>query len=30
VQMLQWHKHRNNDPAIRWIRERIVEVAATV
>ena len=30
VQMLQWHRHRNNDPAIRWIRDQIVGVAATV
>lgn len=30
VQMLQWHKHRNNDPAIRWIREQVIAIAATV
>lgn len=30
VQMLQWHKHRSNDPAIRWIRDKIVTAAAGV
>lgn len=30
VQMLQWHKHRSNDPAIRWIRDKIIAAAATV
>lgn len=30
VQMLQWHKHRSNDPAIRWIRDKIIEVASDV
>jgi DNA-binding transcriptional LysR family regulator len=30
VQMLQWHKHRNNDPAIAWIREQIINVAMQV
>ena len=30
VQSLQWHRHRNNDPAIRWLRDRIIEVAQHV
>jgi LysR family nod box-dependent transcriptional activator len=30
VQMLQWHKHRTNDPAIGWIRDKIVSVAMHV
>jgi DNA-binding transcriptional LysR family regulator len=30
VQSLQWHKHRTNDPAIRWLRNRIVDVARHV
>lgn len=30
VQMLQWHKHRSDDPAIGWIRDKIIAVAAGV
>ena len=30
VQMLQWHKHRSNDPAISWMRDKIITVAANV
>ena len=30
VQSLQWHRHRNNDPAIRWLRDRIIDVAQHV
>ncbi|WP_373987211.1 LysR family transcriptional regulator [Duganella sp. BuS-21] len=30
VQMLQWHKHRSNDPAISWIREKFITAAASV
>jgi DNA-binding transcriptional LysR family regulator len=30
VQMLQWHKHRSNDPAISWMREKILAAAASV
>lgn len=30
VQMLQWHKHRSNDPAISWIRDKIITVAMRV
>jgi LysR family nod box-dependent transcriptional activator len=30
VQMLQWHKHRTNDPAIGWIRDKIISVATQV
>lgn len=30
VQMLQWHKHRSNDPAISWIRDKIITTAASV
>lgn len=30
VQMLQWHKHRTDDPAISWIRDKIIAVAAAV
>lgn len=30
VQSLQWHRHRNNDPAICWLRDRIVDVARHV
>jgi LysR family nod box-dependent transcriptional activator len=30
VQMLQWHKHRTDDPAISWIRDKIISVAAGV
>lgn len=30
VQMLQWHKHRNHDPAISWIRDQIVNAATRV
>ena len=30
VQMLQWHKHRTNDPAIAWIRDKIITAAALV
>jgi DNA-binding transcriptional LysR family regulator len=30
VQTLQWHRHRNNDPAIRWMRDLVVEVARHV
>jgi DNA-binding transcriptional LysR family regulator len=30
VQTLQWHRHRNNDPAIRWLRDLAVEVARHV
>jgi DNA-binding transcriptional LysR family regulator len=30
VQMLQWHKHRSNDPALNWIREKIIQTAAGV
>lgn len=30
VQMLQWHKHRSNDPAISWIRDKIITTAAGV
>jgi LysR family transcriptional regulator, nod-box dependent transcriptional activator len=27
VEVLQWHKYRDLDPANMWLRERIVEVA---
>jgi DNA-binding transcriptional LysR family regulator len=30
VQSLQWHRHRNNDPAIRWLRDLFVDVARDV
>lgn len=30
VQSLQWHRHRDNDPAIRWLRDLFVEVARRV
>jgi DNA-binding transcriptional LysR family regulator len=30
VQMLQWHKHRSSDPAISWIRDKIITVAMDV
>lgn len=30
VQMLQWHKHRSNDPAISWIRDKIITAATNV
>jgi LysR family nod box-dependent transcriptional activator len=30
VQMLQWHKHRSNDPAISWLRDKIISVAQDV
>ena len=30
VQVLQWHKHRADDPAICWMREQIIEVATTI
>jgi len=30
VQMLQWHKHRPNDPAIAWIRDKIINAATLV
>jgi len=30
VQMLQWHKHRSNDPAIAWIRDKIITAATLV
>lgn len=30
VQSLQWHRHRAADPAIRWLRDLIVDVARNV
>lgn len=30
VQMLQWHKHRTNDPAITWLRDKIITASAMV
>jgi DNA-binding transcriptional LysR family regulator len=30
VEMLQWHKYRDLDPASMWLRERIIEVAHTL
>lgn len=30
VQMLQWHKYRNNDPALTWLRQRIIDVASRI
>jgi DNA-binding transcriptional LysR family regulator len=27
---LQWHKYRDGDPASRWVRERIIDVAQTL
>lgn len=30
VQMLQWHKHRSNDPAIAWLRDKIITASAMV
>lgn len=30
VQVLQWHKHRSTDPAISWIRDKILTVAMRV
>jgi DNA-binding transcriptional LysR family regulator len=30
VQMLQWHKHRANDPAISWMRHKILATATGV
>ena len=30
VQMLQWHKHRSNDPAITWLRDKIITASSMV
>ncbi|RZT08202.1 DNA-binding transcriptional regulator, LysR family [Duganella sp. CF402] len=30
VQALQWHKYRNNDPAIAWLRKRVIDIAAKI
>jgi DNA-binding transcriptional LysR family regulator len=30
VQMLQWHKYKNNDPAIAWMRQRLIDTAARI
>jgi LysR family nod box-dependent transcriptional activator len=30
VEMLQWHKYRDLDPASMWLRERIIEVAQSM
>lgn len=30
VQMLQWHKHRSNDPAISWLRDQIITASMQV
>jgi LysR family nod box-dependent transcriptional activator len=30
VQMLQWHKYRSNDPALIWLRQRFINVAASI
>lgn len=30
LQSLQWHRRRNNDPAIRWLRDLVVELARHV
>jgi DNA-binding transcriptional LysR family regulator len=27
-EMLQWHRHRDADPALAWLRERLHEAAA--
>lgn len=28
IQALQWHKYRNNDPAIVWLRNRVIDIAS--
>jgi hypothetical protein len=30
VEMIQWHKYRDLDPASMWLRERIIEVAQSM
>ena len=30
VQMLQWHKYRNNDAALLWLRDRLIDVASRI
>lgn len=30
VQMLQWHKYRNNDAAVAWLRQRLIDTASRI
>ncbi|CAN7444634.1 LysR family transcriptional regulator [Massilia sp. LjRoot122] len=30
VQMLQWHKYRNNDAAVLWLRQRLIDTASRI